>query len=467
MNTVTKITANHLAQRNVSAFKAYDVRGVVGETIDADLVHRIARAAAYILGARQAVVGFDARESSPEFAGAAIQGISDAGGDTLDLGLCGTEEVYFATGARKADLGIMVTASHNPISHNGLKLVGPAARPLSESEFAAIKELTASGDFAPSTLIGTYQEGSLKARKAYMQHIQSLISIDQIGKVKIVFNCGNGAAGPTLRYLLDALAARGSQISSVLVQADPDPSFPNGIPNPLLPENHGATADAVREYGADFGVAFDGDFDRCFLFDGEGKFVEGEYVVALIAAAVLKNSPRATIVHDPRVVGAIDATVAKNGGQAVASKTGHAFVKATMRRAGAAYGGEMSAHHYFRDFFYCDSGMLPWLKVAELLGATGQSLSQAVAELRTDFPSSGEINFKVANKAAALDRVRSALQDKASKVDELDGLSLTFDTWRFNLRASNTENLLRLNIEGKDAEDVQLKVAKISNLINA
>ncbi len=227
----------------------------------------------------------------------------------------------------------------------------------------------------------------------------------------------------------------------------PTAAFPNGIPNPLLPENRGETAAAVRQAGADFGVAWDGDFDRCFLFDAEGGFVDGEYVVALLAEAVLAGEPGATIVHDPRVVFATTGAVARAGGRAAVSRTGHAFVKATMRETGAAYGGEMSAHHYFRDFFFCDSGMIPWLKVAELMSRKGAGLADLVADMRAAAPSSGEINFEVADPRGVIERVVERLGPEAREIDRLDGASLDFGAWRMNLRASNTEPLLRLNLE--------------------
>ncbi len=432
---------------NVSAFKAYDVRGVIGETIDAGLVARVARAAAEVLGAKSAAVGFDARETSQDFARAAVMGLRSAGCDATELGLCGTEEVYFEAGSQSLDLGIMITASHNPIEYNGIKVVGPSARPLTDQEFAAIRRRTSRGDPLGDTLTGRRLPVSPSRRAAYARHLASLVDAQAIGPLKIVFNCGNGAAGPTLEAVLGELERLGGAIEPTIVYGNPDAAFPNGVPNPLLPENHAATAEAVLAAGADFGVAFDGDFDRCFFFDERGEFVAGEYVVALLAAATLARHPHAPIVHDPRVTWAITSKIDAAGGVAVASQTGHAFIKAKMRAANAPYGGEMSAHHYFRDFYYCDSGMIPWMMIAELVSRSGRPLGHLVGEMRSNHPSSGEINFRVSDKVGAIRDVEERLLKGALRVNRLDGLSADFADWRVNLRASNTENLLRLNVE--------------------
>jgi phosphomannomutase len=432
---------------DVSAFKAYDVRGVIGETIDADFVGRVARAAAEVLDAQSAAVGFDARETSQDFARAAVAGLRAAGCDATELGLCGTEEVYFEAGSQSLDLGIMITASHNPIEYNGIKLVGPSARPLTEKEFADIRRRTSRGGPPGGAPTGRRRPVSSSRRAAYARRLASLVDAEAIGPLRIVFNCGNGAAGPTLKAILSELERRGASIEPTVVYGDPDAAFPNGIPNPLLPENHAATAAAVAAAGADCGVAFDGDFDRCFLFDECGEFVAGEYAVALLAKASLARHPHALIVHDPRVTWAIASQVDQAGGAAVASQTGHAFIKATMRAARAPYGGEMSAHHYFRDFYYCDSGMLPWMMIAELVSRGGRSLGDLVGEMRRNHPSSGEINFRVSDQAGAIRDVEERLLGGALRVSRLDGLSAEFADWRVNLRASNTENLLRLNVE--------------------
>ena len=453
---------------DVSAFKACDVRGVIGETIDAGLVCRVARAAAEVLGAKSAAVGFDARETSQDFARAAVMGLRSAGCDATELGLCGTEEVYFEAGSQSLDLGIMITASHNPIEYNGIKMVGPSARPLTDQEFAAIRRHTSRGGPLGHAMIGRRQPLRPSRRAAYVRHLASLVDARAIGPLKIVFNCGNGAAGPTLEAVLSELKRLGAFIEPTLVHEKPDAAFPNGIPNPLLPENHAATAEAVVAAGANFGVAFDGDFDRCFFFDEKGEFVAGEYVVALLAAATLARHPYAPIVHDPRVTWAITSKVEAAGGAAVASQTGHAFIKATMRAAKAPYGGEMSAHHYFRDFYYCDSGMIPWMMIAELVSRGGRPLGDLVREMRRNHPSSGEINFRVSDKVGAIRDVEERLLKGALRVSRLDGLSAEFADWRINLRASNTENLLRLNVEARGRRELlDEKTAELSAVLKS
>ena len=463
-------------RRDTSAFKAYDIRGVVGENIDANFVECVARVATEILGATSAAVGFDARETSSDYAQAAARGCMNAGASVLGLGLCGTEEVYHAVGSNGLGLGIMVTASHNPIDHNGLKLVGPNARPLTENEFAAIRERAASISVGagksspPANLDGKAVQPELDLRQAYVQSAIDVAGITSEATLRrttrILFNCGNGAAGPTLKAILSNLGVRGVQIDAHFVHGLPDPTFQNGIPNPLIPKNHAATASEVVRLGADFGVAFDGDFDRCFFFDGAGTFVGGEYLVALLAEANLRREAGCTIVHDPRLVYAARDKIRAAGGVAIQSGTGHALVKAKMREVGAAYGGEMSAHHYFRDFFYCDSGMIPWMAIIALLAAEEKTLSECVAALRAAYPSSGEINFQIENKWDALARLRAAYVPHAAEVDEGDGLSCDMGAWRFNVRASNTEDLLRLNVEARgQAVSLDGCVAQLSKII--
>ena len=452
---------------DVSAFGAYDVRGVIEKNVTAGLYYRAARAAAEVLGAEAACVGFDARETSAHFAAAALRGLTEAGCNALSLGLCGTEEVYFAAGSENLGLGLMVTASHNPLDYNGLKLVGPGARPLTNQEFKRIRDLTASGDFAAPAASGARAVAGAPQREAYATHLADILDPKAMGAPRILFDCGNGAAGPTLQVLLGELQSRGAEVDAVTVRGNPDPTFPDGVPNPLLPEMRAATARAAAEAGTDFGVAFDGDFDRCFLFDAAGTFVEGEYVVALLARAALAQNPGQSIIHDPRVTGAIRAAIIGAGGVPTQSKTGHAYVKDALRATSGPYGGEMSGHHYFRDFFYCDSGMLPWMLIAQHLNQSGQTLAEAVTEMRAEFPSSGEINFRVADKGAAVAAVRSRFEPDAASVDRTDGLSCDFGDWRFNLRASNTENLLRLNVEAASSRAlVEARAADLSTILN-
>jgi phosphomannomutase len=450
---------------SLTAFKAYDVRGRLGVELNEGTVRRIARAFAEVTGAGRVVLGRDCRESSVALAGAVAEGLIAAGVEVLDLGLAGTEEMYFATDALEAGGGITVTASHNPMDYNGLKLVGAGARPLTQAAFEAVRALAESEDFAPDGDRG-HLTPVAEVRARYVDRVLGFVDVGRLRPLTVLVNCGNGAAGPTFDALAEGLAARGAPLRFVSLHHDPDGRFPNGIPNPLLPENQPVTAAAVVAAGADLGVAFDGDFDRCFLFDHTGAFVPGEYVVGLLAEAFLAKEPGAVIIHDPRVVWNTQAVVERAGGRAVMARTGHVFLKRVMRETGAVYGGEMSAHHYFRDFMACDSGMIPWLLVVELMGRTGRSLADLVASFRADFPSSGEINFRVADAPEAVARVEAALAPEAIARDDTDGMSLDFGTWRLNLRRSNTEPLLRLNVEARgDAGLVASAVARVTALI--
>ena len=439
----------------LSCFKAYDIRGRLGEELNEDIAYRIGRATAQHLKSKNIVIGYDARETSKSLAEACARGVNDGGAHVLNIGLCGTEEVYWAVNFLNADAGIEVTASHNPIEYNGMKIVKAGSKPLDdEQDFQVIKKLASVGKFAPEIHNTNQHNRAEMARAAYVQKLLSFVNSSELQPLKIVVNSGNGAAGPTFDALVKGLTDAGVSAEFIRVHHDPDPSFPNGIPNPLLPENHAATADVVLREGADFGVAFDGDFDRCFLFDETGAFVPGEYIIGLLANVFLEKEPGAKIVHDPRVVWNTQETVRAKGGDPIVSKTGHAFIKATMRENDAIYGGEMSAHHYFRDFAYCDSGMIPWLLIWELISKTGKSLGALLAECRETFPSSGEQNFKVSDAAHCLNAVKTQYQDGAEQIDELDGISMEFKDWRFNLRKSNTEPLVRLNVETRGNKDL-------------
>ena len=454
---------------DLTCFKAYDIRGRVGIDLTEEIAARIACAMAAELGARRIVLARDVRPSSAPFAAAIAAALAESGVRVLYLGLAGTEEMYFATAHLAADGGICVTASHNPAGDNGMKLVGAGAAPLSPGTFAAIRlragrRATPVRDDPPPAGGGITDASDLRA--AYVDHVLRFVDPARLGPLHILVNCGNGAAGPTFDAVAGALAARGARLRYTRMHHDPDGRFPNGVPNPLLPATHPATAAALRAAGADMGVAFDGDFDRCFFFDHEGRFVPGEIVVALLADAFLAREPGAAILHDPRSVLATRHAIARAGGRAVMVPTGHAHLKRAMRDTGAVYGGEMSAHHYFRDFFCCDSGMIPWLLVADLICRSGQRLGALVSDLRDAFPSSGEINFRVPDTAAAIARIEAAYAPQARTRDDSDGLSLDFGTWRLNLRASNTEPLLRLNVESRARPDlVEQAVAEITALL--
>jgi len=453
---------------DLSCFKAYDIRGEIGVNIDEGIAYRIGRAVAQHFGAQSVVIGFDARETSPAFAVAAARGAMDAGADVLDIGMAGTEEMYWAVTEFGACAGIEVTASHNPINYNGMKIVKSASQPLDDAaDFQVIKALAGSQEWLIGAEIGKELDRSAEARRAYVDRVLSFVDIKALRPLKIVVNSGNGAAGPTFDAIAERLMELGAPLDFIRVHHVPDATFPNGIPNPLLPENHAATADVVKAEGADLGVAFDGDFDRCFFFDEAGQFVPGEYVVGLLASIFLEKEVGAKIVHDPRVIWNTQDIVTRKGGIAVQSKTGHAFIKQTMRSHEAAYGGEMSAHHYFRDFAYCDSGMIPWLLIAELVSRSGRSLGDWVKDRYAAFPSSGEMNFQVDHAGAAIKKVLSAYRADARSLDETDGVSLAFEDWRFNLRRSNTEPLVRLNVEGKGEVNVlETNVNSIAELLS-
>ena len=452
--------------KKLTCFKAYDVRGKLGEEIDEDIAYRIGRAIAQSQMAKTMVMGFDARATSHGLADMVAKGICDAGADVLDIGLAGTEEMYAAVTQFGACAGVEITASHNPIDYNGMKIVGRGSKPLSDEGFRAIKYLAGESNFSQPKQIGAVFDKKKEARAAYVEKVLGFVDCSKLRRLKIVINSGNGAAGPTIDAINKELKERCVKTNFVFVNHDPDPTFPNGIPNPLLKQNRSSTANAVITEKADFGVAFDGDFDRCFFFDHNGGFISGEYMVGLLSEVFLNKEKGTTIIHDLRVILNTIDIVAKCGGHAVASKTGHAFVKAAMRKRDAIYGGEMSAHHYFRDFAYCDSGIIPWLLVWEHLSVLNLSLSELISKRRNCFPSSGELNFIVSNAETCIERFQNYFASSAISVDEFDGLSMTFDTWRFNLRKSNTEPLIRLNIETKgDDLLLQKKTSELKFLI--
>ncbi|MCX7098894.1 MAG: phosphomannomutase [Methylococcales bacterium] len=455
--------------QQLSCFKAYDIRGRIPDELNTDIAYRIGRAYAECILPKRVIVGRDIRLSSNEMADAVINGLQDAGVDVYDIGLCGTEEVYYATFAYQdngaaMDGGIMVTASHNPKDYNGMKLVRELSKPVSgDTGLNDIKQLAEANSFsAPAQHRGVVK--AISIGEDYTAHLLNYIDPLALKPLKIVVNAGNGAAGHVLDWLEAALRKVMPQpVEFIKVHHEPDGHFPNGIPNPLLPENRGSTIAAILGQGADLGIAWDGDFDRCFLFDENGRFIEGYYIVGLLADAFLKQYPGAKIVHDPRLTWNTIDIVNSQSGIAIQSKTGHAFIKERMRLEDAVYGGEMSAHHYFRDFSYCDSGMIPWLLVVELMSKSGKKLSELVDERMLRFPASGEINRTIAQPAAAIESVKNHYQQLALLVDYTDGLSMEFSDWRFNLRCSNTEPLVRLNVESRG--DEALMQAKTQELL--
>ncbi|NJD56877.1 MAG: phosphomannomutase [Nitrospirae bacterium] len=427
----------------MNCFKAYDIRGRVPDELNPDIAYRIGRAYAEFINPADVVVGRDIRHSGRELSIALIRGLVDAGVVVSDIGICGTEEVYFTTFSRQMGGGIMITASHNPADYNGMKLVQHESMPVSgDTGLGRIKELAEGNAFGRPAAKGKVL--GLHHRDRYIRHLLDYVDAERLKPLRIVVNAGNGCAGPVVDMLEEHLP-----FTFIKINHEPNGDFPGGIPNPLLPENRAATADAVKNENADLGIAWDGDFDRCFLFDEHGRFIEGYYIVGLLARAMLARNPGARIIHDPRLTWNTIDIVKKAGGVPVESKTGHAFIKERMRAEDAVYGGEMSAHHYFRDFAYCDSGMIPWLLVAEIMSVSGKRLSELVGERMALFPASGEINRTLKDPAAAISSVENTFIARAQMTNYTDGLSMEFEDWRFNLRSSNTEPVVRLNVESR------------------
>ncbi len=432
----------------LTSFKAYDIRGRIPDEIDDQLAYDVGRAYAAFVKPRSVAVGYDIRLSSMQLAAALKRGLTQSGVDVLDIGLWGTEGIYFATAAEKLDGGIMVTASHNPPDYNGMKLVRAESRPISaDTGLQDIRALIEAGRLpGPAAKPGT--ERPLDIRGKYIEHLLGYVDRDKLAKLKVVVNAGNGGAGLILDQLEPHLP-----FELVKIHHRPDGHFPNGVPNPMLEENRTVTSEAVRRSGAAVGLAWDGDYDRCFFFDEQGQFIEGYYLVGLLAEVFLRRERGARIVHDPRLTWNTIDIVRRLGGQPVLCKSGHAFIKQKMREVDAAYGGEMSAHHYFRKFYYCDSGMIPWLLVLQVISERGQPLSALVGERMRLYPASGEINLRLDGDASAvLARTRARYESGAVSIDLTDGLSIEHADWRFNLRASNTEPLVRLNVESRANE---------------
>ncbi len=455
----------------LTCFKSYDIRGELGSELNTDIAYRIGRAFGQHLSPKIVVVGGDIRLTSEELKLALAEGLMDSGTDVIDIGMTGTEEIYFATKHLGVDGGVEVTASHNPKNYNGMKLVRDEAKPISgDTGLKDIQRLAELNDFPEVCKRGQYTKQSNLT--AYVDHLMTYITPENIKPLKLVVNAGNGAAGHVIDEIEARFDALNIPVEFVKVHHNPDGNFPNGIPNPLLTECRKDTSDAVIESGADMGIAWDGDFDRCFLFDENGAFIEGYYIVGLLAEAFLQKNDNARIIHDPRLSWNTIDIVQQNGGNAIMSKTGHAFIKERMRKEDAVYGGEMSAHHYFRDFAYCDSGMIPWLLVAELLSVKQMKLSDTVKERIQAYPSSGEINSKLENPAEAIARVRNHFESDACNTDETDGVSLAFSSesgdWRFNLRSSNTEPVVRLNVESRGSiELMEEKTAEILAILRS
>lgn len=441
-------------KNQITCFKAYDIRGRVPDQLNEDIAYRIGRAFVEFLKPKTVVVGFDIRLTSESLCGELIRGLIDSGANVINIGQCGTEEVYFATSHLNADGGIVVTASHNPKDYNGMKLVRENSKPISgDTGLNDIKVLAEKNEFTVSAIKG--QLSLENTSSAYVDHLLGYVDAKALKPLKIVCNAGNGGAGPTVDLLEAHLP-----FEFIKVHHEANGHFPNGVPNPLLEENRQPTIDAIIEHGADLGIAWDGDFDRCFFFDAQGRFIEGYYIVGLLAQAFLEKHPGAKVIHDPRLTWNTIQIAEEFGGHAIQCKTGHAFIKERMRLEDAVYGGEMSAHHYFKDFSYCDSGMIPWLLVAALMSAKDNKLAELVDECMEAFPASGEINKTIAEPVVLIESIQKQYQDLAISIDHTDGLSMEFDNWRFNIRMSNTEPVVRLNVESKADEALMREKTK-------
>ncbi len=448
--------------KSITCFKAYDLRGRIPNELNDDVAYRVARGYAQFLNPRRIVVGRDIRLSSAGLTDAVCRGLCDSGVDVHDIGICGTEGVYFATFDGGYDGGIMITASHNPSDYNGMKFVREQSKPISgDNGLQEIRKFAEAGQFPAAARQGARMATDIS--KAYVTHLLSYVDQVVLKPLKIVVNAGNGGAGLVIDQLEPHLP-----FEFIKVHHEPDGTFPNGIPNPMLEENRASTIDAIKAKQADFGIAWDGDFDRCFLFDEHGGFIEGYYIVGLLASVLLRGQPGGKVVHDPRLTWNTIEMVEASGGSAVLSKSGHAFIKQRMREVDGVYGGEMSAHHYFRRFAYCDSGMIPWLIVAQLICESGQSLSQLVNERIAKFPASGELNYRVPDAKAAIAAIEKRYGGEAAAVDRTDGVSFEFADWRLNLRTSNTEPLLRLNVEARGSFALmQAKTGEVLQLLES
>ena len=426
----------------IPGFKAYDIRGKVPSELNNELAYKVGRTVAGLLKAKKIVIGYDIRKSSPELAKSLAEGLTDAGADVINLGMCGTEMIYFGVPHLDADGGVMITASHNPPEYNGLKFVKSGSRPMGyDSGLDKVEEMILKNELGEKASVkGNVIDYDIM--DDFIESLRKVFDAEKIKPYKVVVNAGNGDGGPALDAIEPFLP-----IEMVKVFHEPNSDFPNGVPNPLLPENRQATINAIKNTGADLGVAWDGDYDRCFFFDENGEFIEGYYIVGLLAKSILKTNPGEKIVHDPRLIWNTIDVVTKAGGVPVESKSGHAFMKEKMREVNAIYGGEMSAHHYFRDNSYSDSGMIPFLLVLQLMSQENKTLSELVGQMIENYPCSGEINTKLENPQGKLEEIKAKYKD--GKTSYIDGVSVEYETWRFNVRLSNTEPLIRLNVESK------------------
>jgi phosphomannomutase len=432
-------------------FKAYDVRGIYGEELDEEGAYAIGRAFVEEVEPKRIAVGRDMRVSSPAMAEAFARGASEAGALVLDLGLVGTEMVYFAVGELGLDGGAMVTASHNPKEYTGMKIVRAGALPIGgESGLLDIRDraMAESGRFEGVT---PERVEEYDVWPGYVDRVLSFVDVAAIKRLRIVVDAANGMAGAMLPPVLERLP-----VEAVRCFFEPDGTFPNHEPNPLLPENREFIVNKTLEEKADFGVAFDGDADRCFFVDDGGEFVPGDFVTALLAESVLEKDPGAKIIYDLRASWAVPETVERAGGVPLVNRVGHAFIKQRMRDEQAAFGGEVSGHYYFREFSQADSGVVPFLLMLELVSKKGRPLSEIMADFRARYFLTGELNTPVEDVPAKLAELKERF-GREGAISELDGISIDFDDWHMNVRPSNTEPLLRLNLEARSPELMERK----------
>jgi phosphomannomutase len=440
-------------------FKAYDVRGVYPTELDEDGAYAIGRAYVEQFEPKKIAVGRDMRLSSPSMAASVIRGAADAGCDVLDLGLVGTEMVYFAVGELELDGGVMVTASHNPKEYTGMKIVRRGALPVGgESGLLEIRDRAVSlGDTSGGQTPGRVQEYDIWP--AYVDRVLSFVDLSEIKPLRVVIDAANGMAGVMLPPVLERLP-----IEAVRYYFEPDGTFPNHEPNPLLPENRKFIIERTKAEGADFGVAFDGDADRCFFVDDTGEFVAGDFVTALFAESALAKNPGAKIIYDVRASWAVPETIERAGGIPLINRVGHAFIKQRMREEGAVFGGEVSGHYYFRDFSQADSGVVPFLLMLELVSRRGEKLSEILRPFRERYFITGELNTPVPDVALKLQELKERFGPQG-EVSHLDGISVNGKDWHFNVRPSNTEPLLRLNLEARSEELMERKRDEVLDVI--
>jgi len=442
----------------LAAFKAYDVRGIVPTELNPEFAYKVARAYADEIKPSRVCIGYDIRLSGPELYAAMAKGFNDAGVDVIHLGMVGTEMVYFATPHYGFDGGIMITASHNPPEYNGFKMVRAESRPISSDTGLNQIEKRAFDGVWERSGSGTISE--LDCYQDFVQHLLNIVPGSVLKPLRVLADAGNGAAGVAMDQLIPHLP-----LDVTRRHFEPDGHFPNGVPNPILEESRAGTEAEMRANSYDFGVAWVGDYDRCFFFDEHGTFIEGYYIVGLLAQSILADGGREGIVYDPRLYWNTLDIISSLDGRAVMCKSGHAFIKEKMRAEDCTYGGEMSAHHYFKAHWYCDSGMIPFLLVAKLVSQTGKSLGELVGQMIANYPCSGEVNSHVSDVAGTIAKIEGIYGPQGT-IEKVDGLSIDLGDWRFNLRGSNTEPVIRLNVEARgDAELMRAKTDELVALI--